>query len=770
MELDGGDMPSMRQGDPGGKNRMTALPLWAAKLHALTVFPWCVSLCLGVTAGWYLLPKWAWPWFFGLALGGAVVSAVLHFLGRPVAALGMECLGWLCAGVCVCLLAMEKPPALPTFAQVEGGAMVVAQGRVTSCEVRLPDKQRCLLAVESLAQPRAADRFSWQGVLALHTTFGDPNNPLLNPGRAVTVTGRLLYPGGGRNPGEPSWRRQAMMTQTSGRLLARSSVKGVEDRGSGFDAGLALQGLRHRLAVSLMAYADRDTGPLVAALALGDRSYIDDAQWEFLRRSGTAHLVAISGLHLALVALWCYLALTLAARLLLRGKAAQNPRAVAVLPTLAAVTAYSLLTGMSLPTLRALVMVTIYGLALRRGQAGGARYGLYGLAAALLVVVLVWPLSLFSLSLQLSFLAVAVLALMDTGPRADVLDVIHTATPLWLVAWRYLRGLAVASVAAFAVTAPVLVAHGSGPGPAGLWCNLAAVPLVTFAALPLGLLAVCLQAAGLPGVETLVKAMAGLLDVYQWIMAQGSAVVPHLSGRSTAALSACAGGLLVAYLGWRRLPHTPLAATATALAAGLWLMLSPPQAPDHCRLLVFDAGPSLTLLVQRPGKGPVLLGGDSHGAVPRRVEAALTHLDLASVPAITFPDDSFPSLSDDAGLRLLREGPLVGGLAAYRLEVEGRPVRIVRQEQVEKHETPLDRLGMDRTSLTIMSGGLPCQWYRDVADTLILAPPLHRISGTRWCSRDCDATAFIPAIDGAIACQPAGQGWQCESWFPRDAE
>ena len=118
--------------------------------------------------------------------------------------------------------------------------------------------------------------------------------------------------------------------------------------------------IRQRLA--LAARIDRtfppDQRPWLRALLLGDRSGLNSDAQNRLRRSGTAHLIAISGLHLALIAALIYLALRpLLASLPPRWRQGIQPRTIALHGTLAVSLVYALLTGAAAPVLRAWMML-----------------------------------------------------------------------------------------------------------------------------------------------------------------------------------------------------------------------------------------------------------------------------------------------------------------------------------------------------------------------------------------------------------------------------
>ncbi|ABA59125.1 DNA internalization-related competence protein ComEC/Rec2 [Nitrosococcus oceani ATCC 19707] len=160
--------------------------------------------------------------------------------------------------------------------------------------------------------------------------------------------------------------------------------------------------------------ADSPQRGLVQALTLGERGAITPQQWQVLERTGTNHLVAISGLHIGLLAgiayflgrrLW-----SLRAANILTLPASQAAAVSAIISALF----YAALAGFSIPTQRALIMVSVVMLAvLAKRPIHTSR----ALAFALILVLLWDPLSVLSPGFWLSFGAVAVLTFGLTGQR-----------------------------------------------------------------------------------------------------------------------------------------------------------------------------------------------------------------------------------------------------------------------------------------------------------------------------------------------------------------
>jgi competence protein ComEC len=167
------------------------------------------------------------------------------------------------------------------------------------------------------------------------------------------------------------------------------------------------------------AVEDREAGLLIRALALGDRAEMADEIQESFNKSGLAHILSVSGLHIAVVAAGLFWALrwllSRSERLLLRA----DVRALASLCSIPATWLYVLATGAEVPAVRSGIMASAFFLAMAIGR---DRDGPSALGAALLAVLALDPSALRSISFQLSFTAVAGLILL-TRPLRKLLPV-----------------------------------------------------------------------------------------------------------------------------------------------------------------------------------------------------------------------------------------------------------------------------------------------------------------------------------------------------------
>ncbi|WJW76777.1 DNA internalization-related competence protein ComEC/Rec2 [Thiohalobacter sp. IOR34] len=433
---------------------------------------------------------------------------------------------------------------------------------------------------------------------------------------------RLKRPRGFANPGGfdyGRWLRRQGFTATG---YVRPSP---DNRRLGAASGLPLLKLRQHLLRQIdRALEGRAGQGVVTALALGQREGIDPAQWQRLRATGTAHLVAISGLHVGLLAGLGFLlgrGLWSRSSHLTRRLAAQRAGA---LSAIALATAYALLAGFSIPTQRALLMVTLAGLVLLLGRPLRPM-PLFG--TALLGVLLLDPHAVQDPGFWLSFTAVGLLLWAGLGRRGP-------RPPLPRLQ-ALLRSSLLLTVGLAPVTA---LAFGQAAWLSPL-ANLLAIPWVTLLVVPLSLLGTALLGIGVEAGGTLLRLAAGgfeALDrVLGWLAALPGAAGWLPPPEPVALLLAVTGVL------WLAAPRGFPGRWVAGLLLLPLLLLRPPQPPPgHAWFSLLDVGQGLAAVVRTRNHvlvydtGPRFASGFETGSAvlrPFLLQAGLRAVDLLIV-------------------------------------------------------------------------------------------------------------------------------------------
>ncbi len=302
-------------------------------------------------------------------------------------------------------------------------------------------------------------------------------------------------------------------------VVRRAKLLDAQPRGRG--------AVRGRLAARSAALFGR-RAPIVDALVFAPNAALDPEVRERYARSGLAHILSISGLHVGFLAAWLGLILR---------KLGLSPRRRAVASGLVLL-GYLWLLGFPAPALRATAMLVVDDVARLRQRVAAPR-GVIALSA--LAVLLVDPLALHSIGAWLSVSAIA--AVIWAGRV--------TAESHWSV-----RALAPAAAATL-LTAPITAYAFGTVAPIGVLANLIAIPLGAIV-VP-GLVVTFALSWVVPGLAALLAAGSGLGLALLDLTAQGAAAVP--------------GGHVIMVAGWEA------AGVWLAVAAGGWWLWNSPRRP-----------------------------------------------------------------------------------------------------------------------------------------------------------------------------------------------
>ena len=575
-------------------------------------------------AGSALVPSW-------MLAGSAILSLVAALRWRLVlVATAMLCGAlWATHGASVAL-GHRLPGTL------EGHTLILT-GRVSGVPLDEPGRARFSFSIESARAARTG-----KPVPALrHVRLSWYRPPRVTPraGERWRIAARLKRPRSLADPG---------VFDYAGWALAHAVDAGgyvYHDRAQRLSAATAgLSPVRARVAAAVRkALPGNPWAGLVAGLAVGVRGGITQAQWETLRMTGTSHLLAISGLHLGLVAALVFMLAGFAVRrvpaLTRRIPARLTAGTAAVLAALG----YAALAGFSLPTVRALVMlgVPLAALLWRQRTAVPAALGV-----AAFIITLVSPLAVMTASFWLSFGAVTVIAWGLAGcPGAG-----------WLRAqWIVSLGLV-----------PLLALFFARISLIGPVANLIAIPIVGWLAVPQALLGAVAEIVhpgwGAPLFRGSAFVLAHLWPVLHWLQIRSFAT---LSAAPTPwAVGAGVMGVLLIL--------APRGLGVRVAGAGLLLPLFWPPvhalSPGAYRVTVLDVGQGLSAVVRTAhhmllvDTGPRWWHGNDAGrsviepylrarGLPRPDRIVLSHADSDHSGGLTTLEKRWPGLFVLSGVR-----------------------------------------------------------------------------------------------------------------------
>jgi competence protein ComEC len=519
------------------------LPLAASRIHAI-VLSCAARIEIFLDDQRDQLPLWG-----AAALGFGV--ALWFWLPAPLQWEALLCLGGSAALAGFLLVPGRTGHALGWLGLTIALGMGIAWGK--SAIVAAPRLARPTIASFSAtlvaAEPRVAD-----GKLRLTLAPHDPHLPPLvrvtldlaksppglNDGAELRLRARLAPPPPMALPGSHDFARDAWFLG----LGAVGKVLGdVEVLKAAPPAGL--DGLRSRLDSHIQSSLPGPSGTIATAFVSGNQNAISKSDADAMRRSGLAHLLSVSGLHIAaVVAATMFLSLRLLA---LSEGLALRFNLILVAAALAALAGigYTLLTGAQVPTVRSCVaaLLVLAGMAM-----GREALSLRLVAAGAVIVMIVAPEAVVGASFQMSFASVGtIIAVHSLGsvkrrfaPREE--GIVQRMV-------RNLGSLLLSGLAVELALMPFALYHFHRAGFYGVIANLAAIPLTTFVSMPLEAGALVLDAVGLG--HPLWVATGWSLDALLWIA--------HRVGETPGAVA--------------MLPTMPTWLFATMIGGGLWCAL-----------------------------------------------------------------------------------------------------------------------------------------------------------------------------------------------------
>jgi len=457
----------------------------------------------------------AWPLIVGAALAAGLWLGARRMALARIWTLGLMLLACFALGMAVAKLrtdAVAAPiaPAMDEPTVVEGWVIDVdSPGAAGPRVVIAPVRIRNLLPEETPVRLRATVR-----------------GTAPEPGQAVRLFAILNPPPPPASPGAYDFGRNAWFQSLGGVAFSLGETRPalLSPPPWKVRAAMAVNSLRYNLAKRIVARLGTRTGGVAAAMSTGHEAWLDPAQVDVMRDSGLAHILSISGLHMAvvggfafflvrlLVAAWPWLALRV------------SGKKVAAWAGLLAVGTYLVVSGHPPPAERAAITASIAFLAVLLDRQA---ITMHALAVAAFVVLLLQPEAIVTPGFQMSFAATAALvALVEAWPVRP--RELSAPWPILVVqrvgAW---LGIAVlASLVAGAATGPFAMQHFNRTAMYGLVANLATAPLSDFIIMPALALGALFEPFGLGGpfLRLAGQGIAVMLAIGEWTAALPGAV------------------------------------------------------------------------------------------------------------------------------------------------------------------------------------------------------------------------------------------------------
>jgi competence protein ComEC len=540
-------------------------------------FLWApVCLAAGI-AGYFALPVEPHGLVFGLAgatMAGLFAAAATGRL-QPLSLF----LALVVAGVLLAKLRTEMvrhPELLATTGVVE------LAGWVERVEPLGPGRLRLTVRVDSLAGilPEATPprlRVSIQR---------PPDRPYL--GQYVTLRARLTPLPGPVEPGGHDFARALWFQGIGATGVGFGTPEVASDRSLDvrWSALSAIEAVRSAIRDSIANALPDDLAGFAGALIIGERSGVPADTQRALQISGLAHILAISGLHMSLMAgsvFW----LLRAGLALVPVLALNYPiKKWAACGTLAAGFAYLLISGWGVATQRAYVMLAVMCLAVLLDRPA---ITMRNLALAGLIILVATPEAVLTASFQMSFMAVmgliAFYEAVSSWRRERLQRLWPHSLPGRMAVALALSLLAVATttIVASVFTSLPAAYHFNRVAPYSLLANMLALPIVTTIVMPAAVIAVAAMPAGLEALPlTVMGAGVGWVAAIAHWVADLPGAGFLVQGMPTAAALLIAFGAAWLCLWRKRIAHGGRGAGARRPCCGAFRQ--PPRHPDraHC--------------------------------------------------------------------------------------------------------------------------------------------------------------------------------------------
>lgn len=390
-------------------------------------------------------------------------------------------------------------------------------------------------------------------------------------GEMVTLSVSLRAPRSLKNPYAADLEAYYLHSGIDARGVVQSFVR---REGQAFTLSAIREALKRAIYQQI---EDEVSAKLLVAVVLGDRSDLQPEDWLVLQRTGTAHLLVVSGLHIGVVAaLGLLIGRVLTSVLILLRCSSSLSRGTPLLFAFLLAITYACLAGLSLPVQRALIMVCVFLIGEFRFLQLNAWQRLKW---ALIIILTLQPLSVVQAGAWLSFVAVALLLWVADSWRSSGGSKLIMLVRVQGYIFVGMLPLVAVFFQQISLTAPIV--------------NFVAVPIFSLFIMLLPVL-ILLQSVEVPFVSDSVQMFLG---GFWWLLAfvasfDFSAVVLPVASEGVITLTVAAVGLCL--LPMRVVWKLPLVMITLAL------FFPDPKRPEQgeFRVTVFDVGQGLSVLVK----------------------------------------------------------------------------------------------------------------------------------------------------------------------------
>jgi competence protein ComEC len=440
----------------------------------MPLIPIVIAYLLGLTTGEQLAIPRAISYIGIIAL--ILISVVSILRNRPTFRTAATlALFWLLG---ILLINFHLRPYLPPnhIFHYAGKGRVNVEGLLYRRPIRSPRGTKLDLKVEKIHLSDGLIKARGKVRISVREYRGD-----LGYGDRIRFIAKLYHPRNFNNPGGFNYRRflACKGIWVTGYVEKDTGIATIA-QGKGNPFLQLIETWRERIRALLEKNAPAETRGITKALILGEREGIPEEVKEEFIVAGVAHIIAISGLHMGIIALVVFFLMKWSLKWSETLALTLNIQKISALATIPPLVLYTFIAGARISTIRAAVMILIYLISILLDR----QRNLYNtLAVTALIILLVSPTSLFDVSFQLSF--VAVLAILYLVPRFSELTpkphpLLQRKPSSYQRFLSHLKIFMVVSLAAMVGTWPLVACYFNRISVVGLLSNLIVVPLAGF--------------------------------------------------------------------------------------------------------------------------------------------------------------------------------------------------------------------------------------------------------------------------------------------------
>ena len=383
------------------------------------------------------------------------------------------------------------------------------------------NRLRIILRVETLGR----DNSSFPVIGKIRVTVTKPF-PDIFVGDRLSLIGKIRSIRNFNNPGGFNYKRYMAFKKIWGSAYVPGKRIIILTRNSDPGINTIIEKVRNRISDLIDNTGDGDQQGVLKALIVGDRTGVKNIR-EAFNRAGVGHILAISGLHIGIIATASFIFFQ---KLLSYFNFflwnAWTKKGAAIL-SLFPVILYGLISGMSPSTQRAVIMVTVFLMTFLFER---EQDPMNTLAMAAMIILVAHPPSLFSISFQLSFMAVLSIIygwslryMKSTGNKGMIkkgwgIRILERLVSFALVSFFAILG-----------TLPLVMFYFNQISLVGIVANFLIVPTIGFVVVPLGLISVLLYPISIFAASICIEASAG-------VAAHTLGIVHYIAGLPFAAI------------------------------------------------------------------------------------------------------------------------------------------------------------------------------------------------------------------------------------------